>query len=628
LAHTIQILPQNLTIAVDSGINLMDALQQAGVRLEADCGGQGTCTTCMVRILEGQVDWQDSDLLSPDMVDDGYVLSCQTEVSSDLTVMIPDSSRPSSVGDYIPDIVPEPDYPIGHNISPLSQKIALEIDRSVLDDAGSDLQCVSRRLSLESKVSWSHSALKSLPGVIHQGFGKATATLVEQDFGRKVIRLESGNTTNRHYGAACDIGTTTIALRLVDLNIGKTIDKSSCYNDQMECGADVISRIIYSQKSGGLQELHDRVLRTVNRLLDGVMSAHGISPNDIVSMVFSGNTTMTHLLLGIDPKYIREEPYYPAVNIVPLLSEKDLGLHINPDAALFFSPCVGSYVGGDITAGVLYTRHHRGRKGVQLFIDIGTNGELVVMGEDWMIGCACSAGPAFEGVGIKCGMRASYGAVEGVEIKDGGEAVDCQVIGGGKPIGICGSGLIELVAELFRSAVITRDGKFDHTKKLARIRSEGNQDAYVIANDEATASGKDIVITEHDVENIMRAKAAIYSACTLLLRNVGLAHSDIQNVYVAGGFGSHLNFENAITIGLFPDIGTDKYEYLGNTSLSGAHLALISKKQRQELLRIAKSMTYIDLSSEPRYMDMYTAALFLPHTDISLFPSSNHLQRS
>jgi uncharacterized 2Fe-2S/4Fe-4S cluster protein (DUF4445 family) len=627
LLHTIQILPQNLTSTVDRGTTLKDALQRGGVRLEAECGGQGTCATCAVQILEGQVDWQGSDLLDPKMIDKGYVLSCQAEVIGDLTVIIPDSSHPSSVGDYIPDVVPETDYSIEQELSPLSQKVVVEIDRSVLDDGGSDMQCLRRGMPVGVEVSWSLSALRMLPQVIHLGCKSATITLVKTGTGNKIIRLEPGDTTGKHYGVACDVGTTTIALRLVDLSTGRTINKSSSYNDQTECGADVISRIIYAQKRGGLQELNDRAIKTINRLLDNVISAQGISPDDIVSMVLSGNTTMTHLTLGIDPKYIREQPYNPTVAAVPLLSGKDLDLHINPDAILMVAPCVGSYVGGDITTGVLCVRDSRSQRGVQLFIDIGTNGELVVMGDDWMIGCACSAGPAFEGVGIKCGMRATYGAVEGLTIEDGGEVVNYQVIGGGKPAGICGSGLIDLVAELFRNGIIGRDGKLEHTTKSRRIRSEGNKSSYVIDTADATNSGKDVIITEYDIEKIMRAKAAIYSACMLLVQNVGLAQSDIEKVFVAGGFGSHLDFANAIAIGLFPDIGTEKYEYLGNTSLSGAHLALISKKQRHDLHRIAKGMTYIDLSSEPRYMDMYTAALFLPHTDASLFPSLINLQK-
>jgi len=599
----------------------MEALQQAGVWLEAECGGQGTCATCAVQIQDGRVLWQESRLLSPEQIEEGYVQSCQATVQSNITVMIPETAQSASDRGYIPDIAADEDIALGLEPSPLSRKMVVQIEEGILRKGGSDLQSIARDFPPSQDISWTLSPLKGLPKVAHGDATEATITVVNQDCGRSVIRIESGDTTGRHYGMACDIGTTTVALKLVDLNSGRTLEKASAYNGQMECGADVISRIIYSQKSGGLQDLHKRVLRTINRLLNMVLTKRGILPDEIVSAVFSGNTTMTHLLLGINPKYVREEPYNPAVTMVPMLAGNDLGLHVNRDAVIFLSPCVGSYVGGDITAGVLYTRHHRSHRGVALFIDIGTNGELVVMGDDWMIGCACSAGPAFEGVGIKCGMRAATGAIEGVTVKDQGDKVDFQVIGGGKPRGLCGSGLIELVAELFKNGVIGRDGKIAMDGKAGRIRSVRNQRSLVVAAAEATATGKDIVITEQDIANLMRAKAAIYSACALLLKNVGLTMSDIERVYVAGGFGSHLNFKNAVMIGLLPDIGLEKYEYLGNTSLSGAHLALISKSHRDKLLQIARSMTYIDLSSEPGYMDMYTAALFLPHTDVSLFPS-------
>jgi uncharacterized 2Fe-2S/4Fe-4S cluster protein (DUF4445 family) len=434
-------------------------------------------------------------------------------------------------------------------------------------------------------------------------------------------KLEMGNTKASHYGIACDVGTTTIALNLVDLNTGKTITTRSAYNDQIRCGADIISRIIYAQKPGHLEELNHLVVGTINRLLDSALLGTGISPEEVTCAAFSGNTTMTHLLLGIDPKNIRLEPYVPAVKSMPLLSARELGIHIQPDAAVYFTPAVGSYVGGDITSGVLCTRLKGKRVGVELFIDVGTNGELVVMGEDWMIGCACSAGPAFEGVGIDCGMRASAGAIESIQIDAASLEVRFQVIGGGKPRGICGSGIIELVAELFKHGMIDRNGKFSDTMPQHRIRKEDHRNCFVIASAGDSAAGRDITISEKDIANMMRAKAAIYSACALLLKNVGLTDKDIGKIYVAGGFGSHLNFEHAITIGMLPDIPLARFEYLGNTSLQGARLALLSAEYRKELSEIAKGITYIDLSSEPRYMDMYTAALFLPHTDINLFPT-------
>ena len=434
-------------------------------------------------------------------------------------------------------------------------------------------------------------------------------------------KLEVGNTKTRHYGIACDVGTTTVALNLVDLNSAKTIANRSSYNDQIRCGADIISRIIYSQKQGHLDELNHLIVGTVNRLLDSLLSTTNLSREDITGAVFSGNATMTYLLLGFDPKNIRLEPYVPELKSLPLLTARNLGIHIHPEAVVYFTPAVGSYVGGDITSGVLCTRLKGKKHGVELFIDVGTNGELVMIGEDWMIGCACSAGPAFEGVGIDCGMRASLGAIDGVTIDTAMGEIRYQAVGGGKPRGICGSGIIELVAGMFENGVIDRNGKFTDIAFTDRIRWKENRSYLLIVPANQTATGNEIFISEKDIANVMRAKAAIYSACALLLKNVGLAVDDIVKFYVAGGFGSHLNFQHAIRIGMFPDIDIGRFEYLGNTSLMGARLALLSEEYRRELAHIAKSMTYVDLSSEPNYMDMYTAALFLPHTDINLFPT-------
>ncbi|MBU1692769.1 MAG: DUF4445 domain-containing protein [Verrucomicrobia bacterium] len=430
-----------------------------------------------------------------------------------------------------------------------------------------------------------------------------------------------GVLTDRSFGIACDIGTTTVALKLVNLKTGRLLDTVGAYNDQIVCGADVISRIIYSQKKGRLQELKDRVLGTVNGLLGALLPLHGVSPTEVIGAVFAGNTTMTHLMLGVDPQSIREAPYVPPMKSVPVLSAEKVGVHIHPEAPVLFSPHVGSYVGGDITAGMLVARMRRRPHGVELFIDIGTNGELVISGDDWMIGCACSAGPAFEGVGIKCGMRAASGAIESVEIRNRGSEVELKLIGDGPPRGICGSGLIELVADLFTAGLLGRDGKFTELAPRDRIRVTGKSKSFALVEAGRSATGRDISISEQDIANIMRAKAAIFSAAFLLLKNVGVSWRDIHKFHVAGGFGHSLNIRKAIVLGMFPDIAPDRFEYLGNTSLQGAYLALVSGDQRWKLGEIARSMTYIDLSAEPDYMNEYTAALFLPHTDAKLFPS-------
>ena len=549
MPNRIKILPTNIDITVQEGQSLKEVLQAAGVIIEAECGGQGTCGTCAVRIIEGRCDSPETDVLTPEMIADGYVLSCQATALEDIVIQLPCTAQPTTNTDYISQFQPDPETISPIELSPLSVKSGI------------------------------------------------------------------------NYGVACDVGTTTVSMKLIDLKSGKTLDGATVYNDQMDCGADIISRIIYAQKGKGLQELNQRIIGTVNKLIEELLSRQQVDRNNITCAVFSGNTTMSHLLLGIDPKPIREDPYPPGLKSMSMTTAQAMKLNLHPDAAVYMTPSVGSYVGGDITSGILYLKSSRESRGVQLFIDIGTNGELVVCGDDWMIGCACSAGPAFEGVGIKCGMRAATGAIEEVEISADGENIHCRVIGDDKPKGLCGSGLINLVAELFKQGIIDRSGKLNHHPEADRIRKLGNQHEFLVVEAGQTAHGQDICISEQDIANIIRAKAAIFSACSLLLKNIGLSPSDIDKIYVAGGFGSNLDFAQGITIGLFPDIELERFEYLGNTSLLGAHLVLISQEHRTKIKQIATGMTYIDLSTESGYMDSYTGALFLPHTNANLFPS-------
>ena len=330
---------------------------------------------------------------------------------------------------------------------------------------------------------------------------------------------------------------------------------------------------------------------------------------------------MTHLLLGLPPRYIREAPYVPTVNFVPELRAQDIGLDIDPQAVVVCAPGVGSYVGGDITSGLLCTELPTNNRDVFLFMDIGTNGEIVIGNADWMVACACSAGPAFEGAGIKCGMRAAEGAIECVSIGNDGEHLSYSVIGGGKPSGICGSGLISLVGELFRQGVVDRSGRFFHSPGTGRIVQQDSRRAFLLATAGQTRTGKDLVITEADLENLIRTKAAIYAACSLVLQNVGLDWEAVARVYIAGGFGRYMRVADAVFIGMLPDLPLDRFRYIGNSSLTGAYIALLSREHRRRLAEIASRITYVDMSSNPQYMDSYVKALFLPHTDLEQFPT-------
>jgi uncharacterized 2Fe-2S/4Fe-4S cluster protein (DUF4445 family) len=419
----------------------------------------------------------------------------------------------------------------------------------------------------------------------------------------KIVEIISHSSLTPHcYGIAVDIGTTAVALWLVDLEDGKVLAAHNAYNGQMECGLDVISRINYAKKF--LPELRVRILTTINELLIKACKEVGIEPCKIMCVSLAGNTTMAHLLLGIMPEYIRLAPYTPAVFHPSVYTAGRLGIKACENAPVLFAPAVGSYVGGDITAGLLCTSlaagfGPTGPDELVLFIDIGTNGEIVLGNGEFIFACACSAGPAFEGGGIKHGIRAAAGAIERVTINENGEP-EIQTIGGAPPVGICGSGIISAIAELFRKGIIDSAGKFSK-----------RNDGYTFC--------RGITIGEADIDNFIRAKGAIFSACQTMLGSVGLSFSDVDRICVAGGFGRFLDLEDARTIGLLPRLPDEKFSFLGNTSVIGAYLALVSEERRAKEHQIAGKITYVDLSSEPAYMDHYTGALFLPHTDRSLF---------
>ncbi len=328
---------------------------------------------------------------------------------------------------------------------------------------------------------------------------------------------------------------------------------------------------------------------------------------------------MTHLALGLDPEHIRLAPYTPTVLEAPVYAAAEIGIEIAPAAPVLFSPCVGSYVGGDITAGVLLTDLASGNEDISLFIDVGTNGEIVIGNRDFLLTCACSAGPAFEGGGIDRGMRAAPGAISAVRVNPANGEPSFSVIGGGEPRGICGSGMIDLVAELFLSGWLDAAGRLDRTRSARRIDRAGRRASYELAGDHE--GKRSIRVSETDIENIMRAKAAIYAASALMLGSIGISYNDISRFYVAGGFGRTLDVENAVAIGLLPDVPRDRFAYIGNASLIGSCRLLVSQKYRALQGDLSRRMTYLEPGADPRYRDHYTAALFLPHTDGDLVPS-------
>ena len=423
-------------------------------------------------------------------------------------------------------------------------------------------------------------------------------------------------------GLAVDIGTTTVSAVIIDMATGEILAKSSSGNGQIRYGADVINRIIETTKPGGIKKLQDAVIKeTINPMIHEMCRSIHFPESQIYRMCVASNTTMNHLFAGINADYLRTEPYIPAFFKTNSLFASDVGIEINKDAHIIMAPNIGSYVGGDITAGTLVSMIWN-RPEFSLFIDLGTNGELVFGNSDFMMSCACSAGPAFEGGDISCGMRATDGAIEACTIDKETMEPTYRVVGepGTKPVGLCGSGIIDVISELYMTGIINPKGKFVREGKRVRHDHYG-MGSYVIAFEEEAGSAKDVEITEVDIDNFIRAKGAIFSAIRTMLSSLDFDVSMIDDVYVAGGIGSGINMQNAVNIGMFPDVPLDKFHYIGNSSLTGAYLMLLSTAAEKKTYELASNMTYMELSTVPTYMDEFVGACFIPHTDASMFPN-------
>lgn len=626
----ITIFPENQVIEVLQGSNLLSGLQQAGVSVSSSCGGQGTCGKCKVIIESGQYNTGATPFLSKKEISGGYVLACLTLVEGDLTLRIPEVSR--TVGKKIisggADTLINDRWAIGGwDINPRTKTYYLHLSPPTLEDNRSDLERIASELIAQGccqKANYIHCPLpllKKLAKQLRTGDWKVTVIVIELSNEIDIIDIQPGDVNLHHYGLAIDVGTTTVVSYLIDLINSHIVSSEADYNAQISCGEDIISRIIYARSKAGLDKLHHLVISTINRLVRQLVESTDIPLERIDSLVAVGNTTMIHLLLGIDPGYIRQDPYIPTVSTIPhYLKASEIGIKVNKNAYLSGLPAIAGFVGSDITAGILATGIYRLSE-LCVFIDIGTNGEIVVGNKDWMVAASCSAGPAFEGGEVKFGIRASNGAIDSVRIDPGTLEPVYDTIHREKPRGICGSGILDCLAEMFLAGIIDQRGKIRQEISHPRIRKGEDGWEYVIAWKKETELDRDISMTEVDIDNIIRAKGAVFAAMKVLLKEIGYTVEDVDRFMIAGGFGHCLNIENAITIGLLPDLPLERFRFLGNSAIVGAYLALISEDLKQEIFRMAKGITYIELSTSVSFMDEYVSALFLPHTNQSLFPS-------
>jgi uncharacterized 2Fe-2S/4Fe-4S cluster protein (DUF4445 family) len=611
-------------VSSDSNISVYETLKNNGIFLVASCGGKGVCGKCRVKVLEGKNRIKSTGKLARKDVEEKITLACQTYPEENMLVEIPEESR-LVIGDKIA-VAKSMELleflrSVKAGLTPAVRRLELNLTPPSMEDNVSDLERLKRALEEKGvhNMRFSHGFVSSMAAALRAADWKVTLTYTDnfEAISLATIKPRDG------FGIAVDIGTTTVVLYLVNYSNGSLVDVGITYNSQIRFGDDVITRIIHATEGAGMSDLRSAVISDINDLLSPIVEKHGISKEELDSGVISGNTTMTQLFWGLDPASVREEPYIPTLNKFPAWRAGTAKIKINPQAPLYTLPCVGSYVGGDIVAGVLASKMYVNSE-ISLFMDIGTNGEIVIGNNEWLITAACSMGPCFEGSGIRHGMRATDGAIESVKIDPNTCETELMVIGDKNPIGVCGSGMIDAISELFFAGLIDQRGKFISDAGGEKIRFGEEGPEFVLFQGER----QDIVLTEVDVENVIRAKAAIYAGVSLLVKEVGLTLDIIERIYIAGGFGNYLDIDKAIMLGMLPDLPREKFSFIGNTSIAGAYLCLLSETMRKEAEEVAKRMTYIELSVSGRFMDEYMSALFLPHTNIDLFPSVKSIYKN
>lgn len=632
--HTIKFLPHNREIKVNDGERLIRAAMEAGVHINASCGGEGVCGKCRVIIESGRVEGGISDQLNPADREKGYRLACRSIVTGDLVVRVPvESTIDAGVLSRQP--VPRRTARIRQRdlselkeqglFLPPVEKIYIELPEPDNQDHLPDVTRLVSHLKLhygEHRLTVSLPVIRKVPDVLREDHFRVTATLarpVMESGKTEIINVQSGDTTECIFAIAMDIGTTTIYGQLIDLISGKILAEHGDFNGQISYGEDVISRIVFAEKEGGLDRLHQVVAGTINSIINRIVRRAKVDPDDIAAITMAGNTTMTQLLLKVNPRYIRRSPYVPACTLFPPIRAVDLGLDLPDHVTALVYPAVSSYVGGDIVAGVMGSGMYLDER-LTLFMDIGTNAEIVIGNRDWLACAACSAGPAFEGGGIKFGMRAAKGAIEDFSLDPVTWEPMLMTIGNVRPKGICGSGLIVMTAVMFELGLIDNLGKFNRDLTTDRIREDNGVWEYVLVWADETQIDRDIALTEIDIENLIRAKGAIFSGCMTLLAEVGMTMQDIDRIILAGGFGSYVDLEKAMTIGLLPEIDPDKVTFIGNSSLMGAKMSSLTNRIRRDVVDVTRRLTNFELSETLSFMDNYIAALFLPHTDIDQFP--------
>jgi uncharacterized 2Fe-2S/4Fe-4S cluster protein (DUF4445 family) len=631
----VKFIPGTLSLEVPQGTSVIKAARDAGIHINASCGGSGVCGKCRVVLQEGQLAGGTSEKLSEADLAKGVRQACTATIESDCTITIPEDSG-KIVGGLTTGVLERHraklhKYDIEELrregiFQPPVEKIFLELPRPSAVDNMADAKRVIQGLHNqydERAMVISLSVLRKLRRIMREDDFRITVSLarpVQTKKGKNfLVNVQAGNWTHRSFGMVFDIGTTTIYGQLIDLISGKILAGDGDYNAQISYGEDVITRIVFAENPEGLAKMSELAVQTMNGIIFNLLEKTSIGKDEITSITIAGNTTMTHLALGLEPDSIRRSPYVPVSNFFPPMRATDIGLDLPQHCVALLFPAISSYVGGDIVAGVMGSGLYRA-EALTLYVDIGTNAEIVIGNKEWLVCAACSAGPAFEGGGIAHGMRAAEGAIKDFSLNpDSLEPMNLTIAN--KPaIGICGSGLLVIISTLLENGVIDRSGKFRHDLSTPRVRAGKSSYEYVLAWEDENGTDHDITLNEVDIENFIRAKAAIYAGIKTLVEEVGLQMSDLEQVILAGAFGSFIDIDAAMTVGLLPEISPEKVMYVGNGALMGGKMSEISNHIRKDVVEVVGRMTSFELSEVNSFTDQYMASLFLPHTDLTFFP--------
>ena len=616
--------PLGKSVSVPPGTTLLEAAGQAGLVINSVCGGDGICGRCKMIVTEGSVEGDATALLTREEIRRGVVLACQSVVAGDLCVEIPPETR--AVDKVEVDQLAQRFRAMRPGItrrqfakSPLVTRAYLELAPPTLDNSVADAQRVERELGRVTGVSATQTGLKvlqQLPGTLRSHDYKVTATLGRRREVAEIMDVEGGDTSDRNNKVVADVGTTTIVIHLVHVPTMRTVDAQACFSSQAVFGREVTARIMAAEKRG-VEHVQRVLVDDINGLIATLTARNNVALRDVTAAVCAGNTAMMHFLLALPPSNIRRNPYVAASVEPPPLRAAEVGIRISPRGLLYLVPGISSWIGGDLTAGILATGLHERRR-VSMLIDVGTNGEIILGNREWLMACSASTGPALEGASVECGMMAEEGAIEKVYVEDG--EIHYKVIGNAAPQGLCGSGIIDLLAVLLDGGIIDRGGTLVSGAD-PRVVSRGGIAAFDLVRDADGAGGNAVFLTQDDIEHVVTAKAAIFAAAKIMVDRMNLEFSDVSKLFLAGGFGSYIDRRNAIKIGLLPDLPVSSIQYAGNTAIWGATLAALSSEAYAELGEIRRKTTYYDLMGTTDYVEQFKRAMFLPHTDIELFPS-------